>query len=114
MMKVVKNGKRPTGSTRDGPQSLPAALSRVNLNAAGIDVVASSHFVAVPGDRSEPPVREFHAYTADLYRLAECGVKTVAMESTSLYRIKNFPAEVQVDTIVYTTSIPTPQFVTSI
>ena len=81
-MKVVKNGKRPTGSTRDGPQSLPAALSRVNLNAAGIDVVASSHFVAVPGDRSEPPVREFHAYTADLYRLAECGVKTVAMEST--------------------------------
>ena len=39
----------------------------MNLNAAGIDVGASSHFVAVPVDRSEPPVREFAAFTADLY-----------------------------------------------
>ena len=33
---------------------------------------------------------------------------------TKLYRIKNFPAEVQVDTTVYTASIPALQFVTSI
>ena len=69
MMKVGKNGTRSAGSTRDRRQSLPAGLSQVNLNAAGIDVGASSHFVAVPEDRWEPPVREFHAYTADLYRL---------------------------------------------
>ena len=71
----------------------PAELSQLNLNAAGIDVGATSHFVAVPEDRSEQPVQEFEAFTADLYRLAdwltECGVATVAMESTKLDKIKN-------------------------
>ena len=41
---------------------------------------ATSHFVAVPADRAEQPVREFEAFTADLYRLAdltECRVETV-------------------------------------
>ena len=55
---------------------------------------ASSHFVAVPADRTEQPVQEFEAFTADLYRLAdwlaECGVKTVAMESTGVYWIPLF------------------------
>ena len=64
----------------------PAGLSQLNLNAAGIDVGATSHFVAVPAGRAEQPVQEFGAFTADLYRLAdwltECGVQTVAMEST--------------------------------
>ena len=58
----------------------PAALAQLNLNAAGIDVGASSHFVAVPADRAEHPVQEFEAFTADLYRLAdwlaECGMET--------------------------------------
>ena len=52
---------------------------------------ATSHFVAVPADRSEQPVQEFEAFTTDLYRLAnwltECGVETVAMESTGVYWI---------------------------
>ena len=48
----------------------PAGLSQLNLNAAGIDVGASSHFVAVPADRAESPVQEFEAFTADLYHLA--------------------------------------------
>ena len=85
-LKVKKKG--------GGAQRLPAELSRVNLNAAGIDVGASSHFVAVPADRWEQPVREFEAFTADLYRLAdwlgECGVETVAMESTGVYWIPLF------------------------
>ena len=50
---------------------------------------ASSHYVAVPADRAEQPVREYEAFTADLYRLAdwlaECGVETVAIESTGVY-----------------------------
>lgn len=75
-------------------RGLPEELSRVNLNAAGIDVGASSHFVAVSQGRSEQPVREFHAYTAELYRMAdwlvECGVSTVAMESTGVYWIALF------------------------
>ena len=72
----------------------PAGLSQLNLNAAGIDVGATSHYVAVPADRSEPPMREFEAFTADLYRLAdwltECGVETVVMESTGVYWIPLF------------------------
>ena len=55
---------------------------------------ASSHFVAVAADRADRPVREFGAFTADLYRLAdwlaECGVETVVMESTGVYWIPLF------------------------
>ena len=58
-------------SSRRQSSAKPAGLSQLNLNAAGIDVGASSHFVAVPADRAEPPVREFEAFTADLYRLAD-------------------------------------------
>ena len=72
----------------------PAELSQLNLNSAGIDVGATSHFVAVPVNRSEQPVQEFEAFTADLYRLAdwltECGVATVVMESTGAYWIPLF------------------------
>ena len=72
----------------------PSAMERINVDAAGIDIGASSHFVAVPEDRDERPVREFAAYTADLYQLADglkaCGIKTVAMESTGVYWIPLF------------------------
>ena len=72
----------------------PAELSQLNLNAAAIDVGATSHFVAVPAARAEQPVQEFAAFTADLYRLAdwltECGVQTVVMESTGVYWIPLF------------------------
>ena len=75
-------------------ESLPAELSRVNFGAAGVDVGAGSHFVAVPENSCERSVREFAAFTADLYRLAdwlaECGVETVAMESTGVYWILLF------------------------
>ena len=40
----------------------PEGLSQLNLNAAGIDVGATSHFVAVPADRAEQPVQEFEAF----------------------------------------------------
>ncbi len=94
MMSVGKNGANRVDKTRDGQQSLPAGFSQVNLNAAGIDVGAISHFVAVSKDRWEPSVREFDAYTADLYRLADwlagCGINNVAMESTWVYWIPLF------------------------
>ena len=68
--------------------------SRPNPNAAGIDVGATSHYVAVPADWAEQPVQEFEAFTADLYRLAdwlaECGVETLVMESTGVYWIPLF------------------------
>ena len=49
-------------SRRRQSNTKSAGLSRLNLNGAGIDVGATSHFVAVPADRSEPPVREFEAH----------------------------------------------------
>ena len=81
-------------SSRRKSSTKPEGLSQLNLNAAGIDVGATSHYVAVPADRAEQPVREFEAFTADLYRLAdwlsECGVETVVMESTGVYWIPLF------------------------
>jgi transposase len=60
-------------------------------NAAGIDVGASSHWVAVPKHSSDEPVREFGAMTDDLNAMAgwllACGVDTVALESTGVYWI---------------------------
>ena len=80
--------------SRDKSGAKPAELSQLNLNSAGIDVGATSHFVAVPADRAEQSVQEFEAFTADLYRLAdwlaECGVETVVMESTGVYWIPLF------------------------
>ena len=94
MMTTHQRSATPASQTAVERERLPAELSQVNLNAAGIDVGASSHFVAVSAARAEPPVREFAAFTADLYRLAdwlaECGVKTVVMESTGVYWIPLF------------------------
>ena len=60
-------------------------------NAAGIDVGASSHWVAVPRHAADDPVREFGAMTGDLNAMADwliaCGVDTVALESTGVYWI---------------------------
>ena len=93
-MTTRQRSAKPVGKTAGERQRLPAELSQLNLNAAGIDVGATSHFVAVPQDRAEQPVREFEAFTADLYRLAdwlaECGVETVVMESTGVYWIPLF------------------------
>ena len=72
----------------------PEDLSQLNLNAAGIDVGATCHYVAALADRAERPVRKFEAFMTDLYRLAdwlaECGVETVVMESTGVYWIPLF------------------------
>lgn len=87
---------RPNPHGRPRRRALPPELRRVNLNAAGIDVGAEGHFVAVPDGRDPEgqSVRQFGAFTADLHALAEwlrrCGVDTVAMESTGVYWIPLF------------------------
>ena len=73
-----------------GTKSLPV----INPNAAGIDLGSETHWVAVPADRDENPVRSFKCFTADLYEMAgwlkKCGMKTVAMESSGVYWIPVF------------------------
>jgi transposase len=75
-----------------------------NAHAAGIDVHAAEHWVAVPPAAAKPStknsvglpphVRKFGTCTADLEMLAdwlrECGVTTVAMESTGIYWVPLF------------------------
>jgi transposase len=61
------------------------------LHAAGIDIGAREIFVAVPPDRDENPVRVFGTFTESLQEMAQwlvqCGITTVAMESTGVYWI---------------------------
>lgn len=74
--------------------SLPPQLQHLNLNAAGIDIGSERHLVAVPEGRDTVSVREFGTFTSDLEALAawlkQCGVTTVAMESTGVYWIPLF------------------------
>ena len=69
-------------------------LPIVEPNAAGIDIGATQIFVAVPPDRDSEPVRCFQSFTIDLEKLADwlqqCGIRTVAMESTGVYWIPLF------------------------
>jgi len=66
----------------------------VHPNAAAIDVGATMHMAAVGADCTSDPVRSFGTFTGDFHRLAdwfaECGVKTVVMESTGVYWIPIF------------------------
>lgn len=71
-----------------------AALEVINPNAAGIDIGSTFHYVAVPEDRCEEAVRRFNSFTRDLHELAQwlkdCGITTVAMESTGIYWVQLF------------------------
>ncbi len=69
----------------------------VHPHAAGIDIGATEHYVAVPPDAvasGEATVKSFGCFTADLDDLVEwlkaCGVDTVAMESTGVYWVVPF------------------------
>jgi transposase len=70
------------------------SLPTLNINAAGIDIGSEEHWVAVPEDRDESPVRRFGCFTSDLHAMADwlkkCGIDTVAMESTGVYWVPLF------------------------
>jgi len=94
---MARTARRPSARqhhTRRSSRGRSAPLAQMHLNAAGIDVGATEHWVAVPEDRDEEPVRRFGAFTADLYVLAEwlrqCQIETVVMESTGVYWIALF------------------------
>src|SRR6202140_4698569 len=90
----LRDGKMSRQERREWQQRLcgeDTGLEVVHPDAAGIDVGNASHFVAVPPDRDESPVREFGSWTADLRNMAawlkRCGISTVAMQSTGVYWI---------------------------
>jgi transposase len=92
MEELPMGPKRPRSrQTRGKTAKHPSLLKRINRHAAGIDCGSETHFVAVPPERDEEPVRSFKTFTSDLRRLADwlegCKIKTVAMESTGVYWI---------------------------
>lgn len=66
-------------------------LKPITSDAAGLDIGASEIYACIPEDRDKKNVRVFKTFTCDLYALADwlanCSVKTVAMESTGVYWI---------------------------
>lgn len=88
---MSRKGKRTNGMEEAHPFS---GVSRVNPNAAGVDIGAVEIVVCVPGDENTQVVRAFGNYTVDLQAiggwLKEHQVETVAMESTGVYWIPLF------------------------
>lgn len=67
-------------------------LPKLNPDTAGIDIASEVHYVAVPVGRDpKGHIREFGSSTPELRKLAdwlkECGIQSVAMESTGNYWI---------------------------
>jgi hypothetical protein len=75
-------------------QSEDLSLEVIHPDAAGIDIGNESHYVAVSQKRDSQPVRCFGCTTAELRAMAEwlkeCGIWTVAMQSTGVYWIAVF------------------------
>jgi len=75
------------------------SLEVVHPNAAGIDIGNAAHYVAVPPDRDPEPVRRFECFTQDLQAMAhwleQCGIVTIAMQSTGVYWLPVFEILVQ-------------------
>ena len=86
---MAKSRKKPSK-----PQSKTQKLNIINPKAAGIDLGAREHWVCVPQEASPQKIRSFGCTTPDLFRLAdwleECGVTSVALESTGVEWIPLF------------------------
>jgi hypothetical protein len=102
MARARKQVRRVTPAKPVGRDASAADLVITQRHAAGIDVHAAEHFVAVapedvpsgflnPDHKLPAGVRKFGTNTADLEAIAnwlkECRVETVAMESTGVYWI---------------------------
>src|SRR5215472_1644021 len=75
-------------------QSQDLSLEVIHPDAAGIDIGNESHYASVPPDRDNQPVRCFGCTTAELRAMAawlkQCGIRTVAMQSTGVYWVAVF------------------------
>jgi transposase len=88
---MKKKSKRTKGIESAHPFD---GMSRVNPNAAGVDIGAEEIVVCVATNETTQLVRGFGNYTVDLHAIAdwltEHKIKTVAMESTGVYWIPLF------------------------
>lgn len=88
---MSKLSERKEGEWEERPY---AGMSRLNADAAGVDIGAHEIVVCVAVDEQTQLVRTFGTYTADLGAigdwLSEHDVRTVAMESTGVYWIPLF------------------------
>ena len=88
---MKKERAKTTKTASQKPTFDPAVLEMLNPNAAGIDIASEDMWACVPAIRATQNVRKFGACTDDLYAIAdwlsECGITSVAMESTGVYWI---------------------------
>ena len=86
-----RKSKRSKGREEAGPFD---GLSKVNKNAAGVDIGAAEIVACVPEGQEVQLVKAFGNYTVDLKAIAkwfhEHEIKTIAMESTGVYWIPLF------------------------
>jgi transposase len=86
-------------------QSEDFSLEVIHRNAAGIDIGNESHYVAVPPSRDSQPVRRYGCTTGELKAMADwlkqCGIQTVAMQSTGVYWVAVYDILEQVGLEVY-------------
>ena len=72
-------------------QAEDLSLEVMHPEAAGIDIGNQSHYAAVPSSRDSQPVRCFGCTTVELRKMAawlkQCGIRTVALQSTGVYWI---------------------------
>lgn len=88
--KPARGSQSPQGKGyRRRSKEIRSELMISHPDAAGIDVGARTHYVAVPEGRAEVSVRRFGSDTAQLDELVkwlkDCAITTVAMESTGVY-----------------------------
>lgn len=96
-MKSKKSRSGAAQQTSRSPKSKAKSWKVIHPHAAGIDIGATEHYVAVPPDAvtaGQPTVRTFGTFSENLEQLVEwlkaCAVETVAMESTGVYWIPLF------------------------
>jgi transposase len=92
MSKVTcQKGKTKKANSAKSKEPKPSVVHMqvVRPDAAGVDIGDTIHAVAVPPDRDEEPVRQYGTFTCDLEAivkwLKQCGITSVAMESTGVY-----------------------------
>ena len=91
---MSKLSRRHRAQASQGEARPFAGMRKITAQAAGVDIGAHEIVACVPDGEDQQIVRTFGTYTADLQTLADwfvdCGIQTVAMESTGVYWIPLF------------------------